>query len=72
MNPNLEAKGKSLQGLMGAMDDEQVKKIPGFTITITPDAGAPEESMEGQDMGGDSSDPFEALITKKKQEQGGF
>lgn len=75
MNPNLEARGKSLQGLMGAMDDEQVKKIPGFTITITPD-GSPEDDQEQQmgqdDMGGDSSDPFEALIAKKKQEQGGF
>lgn len=77
MNPNLEARGKSLQGLMSAMDEEQVKRIPGFTITITPDAGAPDdttehEMMEGESMGGGSSDPFEALIAKKKQEQGRY
>lgn len=70
MNPNMMAQGKSLQDLMDAMDEDDSKKLPGITIEIISGPGHESEDLpdpDSQDMG-QSMNPFEALLKRKKDE----
>lgn len=77
---NIDARAKSLQGLMGAMDEDEAKRIPGITIIINgqeqgageqPTNEEPVEGMEpeapdmGDDLGGLPSS-FAELLKKKR------
>lgn len=69
MNPDILARQKSLEDLQGAMDEDEIRRVPGFTIKITPDSGAPatEQPEMGHEMKED--DPFEQLLARKRMGQ---
>lgn len=77
----LNARKKSLEALMGAMDEDEAQRIPGITIEILagdPGAGPMPEGIgeqgdpdgSGGEMGEDASlSTFEQLLKRKKMEQ---
>lgn len=56
MDINSMAKQKSLENLMGLMDEDEAKKIPGITISISVPEG-----MEGEENGEQGSDPLASM-----------
>lgn len=61
MNPDILARQKSLEGLQGAMDEDEIRRVPGFTIKITPDSHGTEQMPE--------DDAFEQLLASKRMVQ---
>lgn len=59
MNPMMAAKNQSLQNLMDTMDEDDSKKIPGITISISLPEGM-EANVEG--AGGDSQSNNDDLM----------
>lgn len=72
MNPDILARQKSLEDLQGAMDEDEIRRVPGFTIKITPDGEAHPTEGPGQDLGvggAPEDDPFEQLLARKRMGQ---
>ena len=82
-NMDLKARGSSLKSLMGAMDDDEMRRIPkvdiiisGGTIGNIQDDGdgdseiSDDNDMNPPDMDGGSA--FDRLIKNKKRENMGF
>lgn len=68
MNPDIEARKTSLKSLTDMMTEDEIKSVPGFTITIKPDApqGQPQQPADMGGSGMAEEDPFEALIRRKQ------
>ncbi len=67
MDPRLMAKNQSLQNLMGAMDDDEAKKIPGITISISLPEGMEANVEDGAQ---DQDDKLPDLLPPDEPEGG--
>jgi hypothetical protein len=68
----MNARKKSLENLTNAMDEDEMMRVPGFTISVKPEPASPEPALPtegpGKDhgVGGNPDDPFEQLLMKKR------
>lgn len=69
MNPNMMARGKSLEALMAAMDEDQSKRLPGLNgVTIEISSGGAPGMEDG--ASGKEEEPLEAGLGD--MDQGGM